>query len=52
MHLAYMELRLGITKFFREFPEATVSRKMTEDDMTPLMFFLIAPKGHQCLIEA
>lgn len=52
MHLAYMELRLGAVKFFKEFSEATVSPKMSDDDMTPLLFFLITPKGHRCLIEA
>lgn len=53
MHLAYMELRLGTVKFFREFPRAVMSSKngMCDDDMEPLLFFLVAPKGKRCLID-
>lgn len=53
MHLARMELRLATALFFRTFPTAQLSTKedMTEDDMTMKAFFLMAPKGHRCLID-
>ncbi|CAG9980940.1 unnamed protein product [Clonostachys byssicola] len=54
MHLAYMELRHGAAKFFLEFPNATISSKegMSDEEMTPEIFFLLGPKGHRCLIES
>lgn len=53
MHLARIELRLGAAFFFRAFPNARISAKegMSEDDMKQKIFFLMAPKGHRCLIE-
>ncbi|KAL2678701.1 hypothetical protein Neosp_009452 [[Neocosmospora] mangrovei] len=53
-HLARMELRLGTARFFRAFPSATVSRSegMSDQDMIPKVFFLLAPNGGRCLIEA
>lgn len=53
MHLAYMELRLGVAKFFREFPAAQCSSKhgMSDEDMEPMLYFLTMPKGHRCLID-
>jgi hypothetical protein len=53
MHLARMELRLGSVLFFREFPNAQRSDKegMSAKDMEMQSFFLMAPKGHRCLIE-
>ncbi|KAI8716325.1 hypothetical protein NCS52_00925700 [Fusarium sp. LHS14.1] len=53
-HLARMELRLDTARFFRAFPFATVSRSqgMSDQDMIPKVFFLLAPNGGRCLIEA
>jgi hypothetical protein len=49
-----MELRLGTTRFFRTFPSATVSRSkgMSDQDMIPKVFFLLAPNGGRCFVEA
>ncbi|KAL5339825.1 cytochrome P450 [Aspergillus crustosus] len=54
LHLARMELRLATVFFFRAFPSAKVSRKegMSAEDMKMKSFFLMAPNGHRCLIEA
>lgn len=54
MHLARAEMRLATAYFFRTFPRAKVSAKenMVDDDMEPLMFFLVSPKGHRCLIDS
>ncbi|KAJ5377973.1 uncharacterized protein N7496_005382 [Penicillium cataractarum] len=54
LHLARMELRLGTALFFRKFPHARISTKegMKEEDMVMKSFFLMAPQGHRCLIEA
>ncbi|RSL53645.1 hypothetical protein CEP53_007702 [Fusarium sp. AF-6] len=53
-HLARMELRLGTARFFHAFPSATVSTSegMSDQDMIPKVFFLLAPNGGRCLIEA
>ncbi|KAI0114408.1 cytochrome P450 [Nemania sp. FL0031] len=53
LHLARIELRLGIARFFRAFPNARVSalEGMSEKDMIPTLFFLAQPQGHRCLIE-
>ncbi|KAJ5401140.1 hypothetical protein N7465_011629 [Penicillium sp. CMV-2018d] len=53
LHLARMELRLGSVLYFREFPNAQRSDKegMSTKDMEMQSFFLMAPKGHRCLIE-
>ncbi|KAJ5691987.1 hypothetical protein N7462_001410 [Penicillium macrosclerotiorum] len=54
MHLALIELRLASAFFFREYSHARPSDKegMTDEDMTMKSFFLMAPQGHRCLIEA
>ncbi|KAF7713435.1 Cytochrome P450 monooxygenase [Penicillium ucsense] len=54
IHLAHMEMRLGTALFFRKFPSAQVSARegMSENDMDMEAFFLMAPRGHRCLIEA
>ncbi|KAJ3578632.1 hypothetical protein NPX13_g1939 [Xylaria arbuscula] len=54
MHLAYMELRLGIAHFFRAFPHARVStlEGMSEVDMKQALYFIASPQHHRCLIEA
>ncbi|KAL2204831.1 cytochrome protein [Sarocladium strictum] len=52
-HLAKMELRLGIAHFFRAFPSADISirENMSDEDMKPLQYFLLTPKGHRCLVD-
>ncbi|KAI2610810.1 putative cytochrome P450 [Hypoxylon fragiforme] len=54
LHLAKMELRLATARFFTRFPNSEVSRLegFTDDDMQEKMFFLTAPKGQRCLIDA
>lgn len=53
LHLARMELRLGIAHFFREFPNSKMSalEGMTDDDMEQMTYFLAPPKNKRCLIE-
>ncbi|KAI0551327.1 cytochrome P450 [Xylaria curta] len=53
LHLARMELRLGVARFFKTFPNARVSTRegMSDDDMTPKSYFLATPQGHRCLME-
>ncbi|KAI5919198.1 cytochrome P450 [Camillea tinctor] len=53
LHLARIELRLATARFFRAFPNATVSTAsgMSDADMVPEEYFLIVPKGHRCLIK-
>lgn len=54
MHLAKMELRLAAALFFRAFPNARVSglEGMSDGDMDEAIYFLLAPKGKRCLLEA
>ncbi|KAH7038349.1 cytochrome P450 CYP684A2, partial [Microdochium trichocladiopsis] len=54
MHLAYIELRLGIAHFFRAFPNAKVStlEGMSDDDMKLALHFISSPQYHRCLIDA
>lgn len=54
LHLARIELRLAAALFFRRFPNARVSAKegMGDEDMFMRAYFLMAPDGHRCLIEA
>lgn len=53
VHLAKLELRLAVARFFIEFPGAEVSalEGMSDEDMEPKIFFMMAPKGKRCLIE-
>ncbi|KAH6690439.1 cytochrome P450 [Plectosphaerella plurivora] len=53
MHLARMELRLAVARFFLSFPHASRSRLegMSEKDMTPRIYFLLAATGKRCLID-
>lgn len=53
IHLARIELRLAVARFFRTFPHAKVSTRegFTDDDMYQMLFFLAPPKGKRCLIE-
>ncbi|KAF2728037.1 cytochrome P450, partial [Polyplosphaeria fusca] len=50
-HLAEMELRKSVTKFFRSYPNARVSEGFCDDDMEQMIFFLMFPKKKRCLIE-
>lgn len=54
LHLAYLEVRLATARFFRKFPDAKLSTRegFTDEDMDMLIWFLMTPKGHRCLIEA
>ncbi|KAI0466042.1 cytochrome P450 [Xylaria cf. heliscus] len=53
LHLARMELRLGVARFFKAFPNARLSTRegMSEEEMAPKLFFLSSPQGHRCLME-
>ncbi|KAI8944033.1 cytochrome P450 [Xylaria longipes] len=53
MHLAYIELRMGIAYFFQAFPNARVStlEGMSDNDMVPALHFLASPRSNRCLIE-
>ncbi|KAI1340199.1 cytochrome P450 [Xylariaceae sp. FL0016] len=53
LHLARIELRLAVARFFKAFPNAKVSTKegMSGKDMDKKLYFLIAPAGGRCLIE-
>ncbi|TQV92709.1 Cytochrome P450 [Cordyceps javanica] len=53
LHLAMIEIRLGVCLFFRQFPNATVSTKegMSDADMESKIYFLNSPAGKRCLIE-
>lgn len=50
LHLARFEIALGAITFFKAYPTARVAPQMTEADMEFENFFLIAPKGHKCLV--
>ncbi|KAI1809113.1 putative cytochrome P450 [Poronia punctata] len=54
IHLAWMELRLGLANFFLAFPNSRVSGSegMSKEDMTQALYFLSSPVHHRCLIEA
>ncbi|KAI0533870.1 cytochrome P450 [Xylaria digitata] len=53
MHLAYIELRMGLASFFRTFPNSRVSslEGMSDNDMKQAMYFISGPQNHRCLIE-
>ncbi|KAI1264321.1 cytochrome P450 [Xylariaceae sp. FL1019] len=54
MHLAYIELRMGLAHFFRTFPNSSVSTRegMCDDDMAQALHFISSPQHHRCLIDA
>ncbi|KAI0154723.1 cytochrome P450 [Xylariaceae sp. FL1272] len=54
MHLAYIELRMGLAHFFRSFPNSSVSTRegMNDDDMKQALHFVSSPQHHRCLIDA
>ncbi|OJZ80685.1 hypothetical protein ASPFODRAFT_147321 [Aspergillus luchuensis CBS 106.47] len=51
VHLAWMELRLAATEFFRECRGVRLASGTTRESMTPENYFLIAPSGHRCDIQ-
>ncbi|KAI1419089.1 cytochrome P450 [Xylaria sp. FL1777] len=53
LHLAKIELRLAVARFFKTFPNARVSslEGMSDEDMSPKLFFLASPQGHRCLMD-
>lgn len=49
-----MELRLAVAKFYQTFTNGVrmaSTHGMKDEDMEMLQFFIIAPKGHRCLLE-
>ncbi|GKZ66542.1 hypothetical protein AnigIFM50267_000406 [Aspergillus niger] len=48
VHLAWMELRLAATEFFRECRGVRLASDTTRESMKPENYFLIAPSGHRC----
>ncbi|KXX81538.1 putative sterigmatocystin biosynthesis P450 monooxygenase STCB [Madurella mycetomatis] len=54
IHLARMELRLAVARFFRAFPDAKISKLegMSDGDMEQKIYFLSSPTGKRCLVEA
>ncbi|KAI0427682.1 cytochrome P450 [Xylaria sp. FL1042] len=53
LHLAKIELRLAVARFFKAFPGATMSslEGMKDEDLSPKLFFLASPQGHRCLVD-
>ncbi|TGJ78977.1 hypothetical protein E0Z10_g9784 [Xylaria hypoxylon] len=53
MHLAYIELRMGLAYFFRTFPKSRVSslEGMGDNDMKEALYFISSPQNHRCIIE-
>ncbi|PHH75687.1 hypothetical protein CDD80_2176 [Ophiocordyceps camponoti-rufipedis] len=53
-HLAAAELRLMTASFFLAFPDARMSslEGMSDEDMGERNFFVMAPRGRRCLMEA
>ncbi|PNY23763.1 sterigmatocystin biosynthesis P450 monooxygenase [Tolypocladium capitatum] len=54
MHLALIELRLAVARFFLAFPEARMSSAegMCDEDMEPSVYFLQVPSGGRCLVQS
>ena len=50
LHLAMLELTLGVFRFFKECPHAKLAASTTEESMEIENYFLIAPKSHRCEI--
>ncbi len=48
VHLAYLEMSLGVAKFLRECPTTVIKSK--DEGMEFENYFLIAPKAHKCEI--
>lgn len=51
LHLAYMELRLATALFFRHCRGARLAPNMNDEMMEMDNRFLIAPKGHCCMVS-
>lgn len=51
IHLAMMELQVGSATFFKRFPNARVLDDFSDEEMEMENFFLVAPKGHKCLVK-
>ncbi|KJZ79610.1 hypothetical protein HIM_01079 [Hirsutella minnesotensis 3608] len=53
-HLAMVEMRFAVARFFLEFPDARVSSRegMSDDDMCETNYFVMSPKGKRCLVES
>ncbi|KAH8658284.1 cytochrome protein [Xylariales sp. PMI_506] len=53
LHLARIEMRLAVARFFRTFPDVKMSNRegMNDADMIPLQYFLMRPTGKRCLVE-
>lgn len=51
IHLAWMELRLATAQFFRECAGVRLAPSATWENMRPVNYFLISPRGHQCEVE-
>lgn len=52
IHLAYMELRHGITEFVRECRHLELSKLSPPESMEMENFFLIAPVSHRLMVES
>jgi cytochrome P450 len=52
IHLAWMELRLTTAEFFRECRSVRLAPSATWENMKPVNYILIAPRGHRCEIIA
>lgn len=50
LHLARMEMRLGVCEFFRKIPHARLALSTSDESMEMENFFLIAPRSHKCEI--
>ncbi|KAF2724387.1 putative cytochrome P450 [Polychaeton citri CBS 116435] len=52
LHLANMELRMAAVGFFKAFPQVipSTTNGMSDEAMEMVNYFLVAPKGHKCLI--
>jgi cytochrome P450 len=50
LHLAMMELMLGVFVFFKTCPKAKLAASTTDASMAIENYFLIAPKSHRCEI--
>ena len=50
IHLAWMELRLGLVTIFRECKGLKLASEMTEDEMVFEDFFSQKPRGRRCIV--
>lgn len=52
IHLAEMELRHGLTAFFRECRDIQLSESTTLESMQMENYFLISPKSKRCFVKS